>query len=254
MKHLKLLMLVSITALFLMQCNTKKIVNDSSEVVTDVVTDTKKEVDKTSDNIEETIEIVEYQDIELDSPSTSSAVEQTRGDDGRGGRNPDEYISTTIKDYQTKSALSGVSIKIGEELICTSNESGSCDLTDINSSNTYTLSKANYLSQSVKFDNYSFLSKSDFYLKSSTQPFSKIHLKGAIKKGDGGSINNISIKAGGKVVQLQDGKFSIDISKSSAYSLEFVNGFDPSQVVKMTLNTNQDSVIVDVFIDGFNLQ
>jgi hypothetical protein len=150
--------------------------------------------------------------------------------------------------------MSGVSIKKGEELICTTNESGGCEYT-INSTDTYTISKANFLNQNVKFDNYFYLKKSDFYLKSSTNTSNKIHLKGSVKNGDGNTISNVKIKCAGVEVYLADGKYSLDIPRTNQdYSLEFENGFEPSQIVKMTLNTNQDSVIVDVFIDGFNLQ
>jgi hypothetical protein len=255
MKNLKLLFFCSI-AILMMQCNSNKNLTDSS-IPTELEPNIEEEI------ISEGV-IVFEEHIEQDARGNEIDVsepvimESMNVDTHIDPRTQTKIAGNTINintfKQSSKSILSGVMITIGEVEQCITNESGACQLIDVNNTQKYTFSKNGFTTRSFTFTDFSKLEKVNIYLSPSMNSSTNTIIKGSVKNKTGGIAANVKVSVGStEVIIDSNGNYSLNTTQSSSYILKFVDTQNNDNIIEMTVETgDDDEILVDVFIDGFS--
>ena len=166
-------------------------------------------------------------------------------------------IFVTVYDYYTNSAMENVQIEIkvngrtsGHD---TTNVDGEATLTTVDSNTEYIFRKLGFTHQSIQFTDYEDIDKLYVHLKLKEDNISStININGTVRNSFGDPISNAVVSSDGRNTRSrQKGSYSLDIqNNASAFPLDFVKG---GVTGGLSININEDTIIVDVFIDGFTV-
>ena len=169
----------------------------------------------------------------------------------------DGTIFVTVYDYYTNRVMEDVQIEIQTNGITTghdrTNVDGKATLTTVDSDNEYTFRKQGFTHQSIQFTNYEDIVKLYVHLKPKVDNTSPtMNINGAVYNSAGDPISNAVIRSDGSNTRSQqDGSYSLDIQNQEvAFPLEFIKG---TVTGSLSINVNEDTTLVDVFIDGFTV-
>ena len=171
---------------------------------------------------------------------------------------PDDQsdISVTIYDYIDSRALNDVVIiainQRGDTIsLDTTGLNGNATLTNVQALTDYTFSKGGFLSQTIQFLDYNKLNEINVYLKPDVGLVSPtVNVRGIVSNSVGLPVGNVVVSSNKSTSRSQsDGFYSLDIQgKSNTFPLNYIQG-NINGALRMKVN--EDTVIVDVFIDGF---
>lgn len=171
---------------------------------------------------------------------------------------PEEYdtISITVKNYNDKSAIGEVEIEVLSEGVTISRDTtdlrGQAILSNVKTMNEYLFSKKEFSSQRINFVDFNKINKIDVYLKpQGVNSSDSTNVRGVVYDTAGKPCDNVTVKSNGKTVTTKDGgKYSLDILRlEGAVPLDYLQGEINGS---LRLNADEDSIMVDVFIDGFS--
>lgn len=165
-----------------------------------------------------------------------------------------DTISVTVYDNNNRT-LGNVVIEILQKGVSIgqvrTNSNGNATLTTVETANDYTFSKDSFHSQSIRFMDFNNLHGLNVYLKPNADPSSPVvNISGIVSNTNGQVVNNVTIRSNtSSTVSQQDGSYSLDIrSQEVTFPITYIQG-DISGALRMKVN--QDTILVDVFIDGF---
>ncbi len=170
------------------------------------------------------------------------------------GTKDGDTISVIV--YDTKnSPMNDVQIEIQTGGVTTghdrTNADGEATLMRVASEKKYTFIKQGFTSQLIQFNNYENIKKLHVHMKpkmSHTPP--SMNINGHIFDSSGNAIDSVIVRSNDRITISQSGGFySFNIiSADGIFPLNFEKG---SVNGGLSMNINEDTVIVDVFIDGF---
>ena len=155
-------------------------------------------------------------------------------------------ITVTVKNYNTENAIQGVKI-IGPNTVINTNQDGNATLNGVTSGNNYIFSKKDFLTQTIQFENSNSLNKLNIYLK----PDVGAIVRGTIYNEDDQTVEGVTVSDGNNnTTSDRYGDYSLQTNQNrgEAFTISY-NKDGTDGILKMKVD--QDTVIVDVFIDGF---
>ena len=224
--------LILLLALILIQCNVKTI-NQPTPVPSDEETVIRELMD-------------EQEDIVANQPIAMAANMPEEND----------TILIEVKNYESNLAMGEVKIEVKRDDITISNTTtdnkGEAIVSNVNATNEYIFSKENFSSQRISFVDFNTIDRINVYLKPQGGNSSdSTNVSGFVYNKEGKACNDVTVKFNGKTVTTKDrGKYSLNILRPEGvdtldYSQGEING-------SLKLNAEEDSIMVDVFIDGFS--
>lgn len=163
-------------------------------------------------------------------------------------------ISVTVYDYNNNNTMEDVEIlevQIESDTIYTTNTKGIAMLTSVKIKNDYTFSKQDFISQTIRFVDCNQLDTLNVYLKRGIDSTSsQVNMGGRIFNSSGNPISNVTVISNKDTTYSQrDGSYSFEIQSQEGtfpiiYNKDGING-------ALQMKVNQDTILVDVFIDGF---
>ncbi len=164
-------------------------------------------------------------------------------------------IAITVKDYYTKKPLAEVRVVLHNGGVSTPVDTtaldGKCTLTNVTSQDSFDFIKPGYEDLEIVFEDFNDLASANFYLKSSTPPLELRCLKGTVHNAGGATIENVLVFSGTDTTKTDKyGAYRLPISIPQHTEVTY---YKNALGAKIKINVEQDTAIVDVFIDGITL-
>ena len=165
-------------------------------------------------------------------------------------------IMVKVKQYDGMRGIGDVDIEILQDSVTigrdTTDLRGDATLTNVETVNEYLFLKEGYTSQSIRFIDFYEINEMNVYLKpSSGTPSSTQNVSGTVYDSARNPVDNVTVASDGRTVQSQNGgKYSLDIvSRDGTFPIHYYQD-DVNAALRMKVD--EDTVLVDVFIDGFS--